>query len=64
MALSKRKKQQLNRGIEGTSSLTRNEARDAIVAVQNERLLGFAEEFIQSGRRTYEEIAIHKEMSV
>jgi hypothetical protein len=64
MAPSKRKKQQLNRGIEGISGLTRNEARDAIVAVQNERLLGFAEEFIQSGRRIYEEIAIHKEMSV
>ena len=64
MALSKRKKQQLNRGIGGTSDLTRNEARDAVVAVQNEQLLGFAEEFIQSGRRTYEEIVIHKEMSV
>jgi hypothetical protein len=46
MALSKRKKQQLNRGIGGTSDLTRNEARDAVVAVQNEQLLGFAEEFI------------------
>ena len=33
MALLKRKKQQLNRGIEGTLGLTRNKARDAIVAV-------------------------------
>ena len=46
MAPSKRKKQQLNRGIEGTSGLTRNEARDAIVAVQNEQFLGFTKEFI------------------
>ena len=33
MALSKRKKQQLNWGIGGTSDLTRNEAQDAVVAV-------------------------------
>ena len=64
MALSKRKKQQLNRGIGGTSDLTRNKARDAVVAVQNKQLLGFAEEFIQSKRRIYKEIAIYKEMSV
>ena len=64
MALLKRKKQQLNQGIGGTSGLTRNEAQNAVVAIQNKKLLGFAEEFIQSRRRTYEEIAIHKKMSV
>ena len=46
MAPLKRKKQQLNQGIEGTLGLTRNEARDAIVTIQNKRLLEFAEEFI------------------
>jgi hypothetical protein len=33
MALLKRKKQQLNWGIEGTLGLTRNEAQDAVVTV-------------------------------
>ena len=46
MALSKRKKQQLNWGIGGTSNLTRNKAQDAVVAVQNKQLLGFTKEFI------------------
>ena len=33
MALLKRKKQQLNQGIEGTLGLTRNEVQNAVVAV-------------------------------
>jgi len=33
MALLKRKKLQLNRGIGGTLGLTRNKAQDAIVAI-------------------------------